>query len=320
MDFKFGHSGEKYGKLTIIKEIEHTPSGMRRVFCKCDCGNTRITSPYSLHNGNVTCCEECLKKKKQDEQIQKYRYMIGETYGKLTVDNIFYDTNKKRVMAHSVCSCEDHNELICSVHYLLSGNTKSCGCIEKNRGTRKNNKYDLNNDYGIGYFDDGDNFYFDLEDLDKIKKYYWSKLYVNDLCYAVTKRKINGINKSLLMHRLVMGVLDNPNVEVDHIKHNTLDNRKSQLRIGTKWENNLNHGLFVNNTSGYSGVQWDKKNKRWYATITYNGEHYWLGYYDKKEDAINARKYAEDYYFKEWSYDNSMNAILPEEEIENRIE
>lgn len=313
---KYGFPGEKRNSLTVLKEIDPYPSGARRLLCKCDCGNERIVIASRFNDGTIKCCEECSVLEHRQKLIDKYQFMVGQQYGRLKVDKIYYKEGAG-VVAHSICSCENHTECIHGVNYLLSGNTKSCGCYERDIiSTQKHhNKYNLENEYGIGYFENGEEFIFDKEDYDLIKQYSWSMLNVRGIKYACTKRKRNGKQTSILMHRLVMGVLDNPDVEVDHIKHNTLDNRKSQLRIGTKWDNNLNHGVFVNNTSGFSGVRWDKKNQKWYATITYNKEHYWLGYYIKKEDAIRARKLAEDYYFKDWSFDNSMNADLEEDVI-----
>lgn len=316
-DINIGLVGEKYGLLTIIEEAEPTTTGIRRVLCRCDCGNERICNVYELHDGEITCCKECVNKKRINNSIEKYKYMIGQLYGRLTVQDIYYDINKKKILAHCICSCVNNTEYDIEPNKLLNGNTKSCGCYkyESMFRQRKVNEYDLTNEYGIGFFDNGEKFYFDLEDYDLIRKYHWTMMTVRGTRYAVTKRKIQDKYVAILMHRLIMGALDNQDVEVDHIKHNTLDNRKSQLRIGTKWDNNLNHDIFVTNTSGCTGVQWDKKNNKWFATITYNKTPYWLGYYINKEDAIKARKLAENYYFKEWSFDNSMNAELSEDSI-----
>ena len=51
-----------------------------------------------------------------------------------------------------------------------------------------------------------------------------------------------------------------------------------------------------NNSSGYNGVQ--PRGNRWIATIGFKGKHYYLGIYDKIEDAIQARKAAEELYYK----------------------
>lgn len=52
------------------------------------------------------------------------------------------------------------------------------------------------------------------------------------------------------------------------------------------------------NTSGTTGVTWDKKREKWVAQIVFKNRHYYLGRYDFKEDAIKARKEAEEKLFK----------------------
>lgn len=60
-----------------------------------------------------------------------------------------------------------------------------------------------------------------------------------------------------------------------------------------------------NNTSGYKGVTWDKSKKKWRAQIVFKNKAYYLGRYSKIEDAIEARKNAEDKYFKPYLEKNS---------------
>ena len=84
------------------------------------------------------------------------------------------------------------------------------------------------------------------------------------------------------------------------------DNRKSNLRIVSNSENQMNRKLAKNNTSGTSGVDWLKRNNLWRSRITINNQSVTLGYYKNKEDAIKARKEAEEKYFGEYSYDNSQ--------------
>lgn len=52
------------------------------------------------------------------------------------------------------------------------------------------------------------------------------------------------------------------------------------------------------NTSGVTGVTWDKSRQKWLAQIVFKGEHKFLGRFGDKEDAIQARKEAEEKYFK----------------------
>ncbi len=90
-----------------------------------------------------------------------------------------------------------------------------------------------------------------------------------------------------LMHRVVMGVTD-PNVEVDHVFGNKLDNRKGQLRVATRSQNKLNRPAPSNNTSGHKGVWLHKANMRWRAEISCRGKTYRLGYFDTPEEAAAA--------------------------------
>lgn len=68
---------------------------------------------------------------------------------------------------------------------------------------------------------------------------------------------------------------------------------------------NLTSKLPKNNTSGIKGVTWDKAKNKWHAQIGFKGKNYHLGRYANKEDAIYARKEAEDHLFGEflkWYY------------------
>ena len=93
---------------------------------------------------------------------------------------------------------------------------------------------------------------------------------------------------------------------VDHIGHETYDNRKRFLRIGTISDNDVNRKIVKNNTSGITGVSFHKGTQKWQAYITKDGQRRYFGLYDKIDDAAKARKIAENDLFGEWSYDNSM--------------
>ena len=68
-----------------------------------------------------------------------------------------------------------------------------------------------------------------------------------------------------------------------------------------------NQSLSVANTSGVTGVSWYKQTGQWRAYIYINKKFNSLGLFNKFEDAVKARKSAEQKYYGEFSYDNSMN-------------
>ena len=75
---------------------------------------------------------------------------------------------------------------------------------------------------------------------------------------------------------------------VDHINGNVLDNRKCNLRVCTRAENNRNvKKKRKNNTSGYVGVT--KEGRKWLATVHHNYKTYRLGRFEDKVEAARAR-------------------------------
>lgn len=87
------------------------------------------------------------------------------------------------------------------------------------------------------------------------------------------------------LHRYIMGCTINDGKTVDHINRDTLDNRKSNLRICTSEGNARNHKKRSDNTTGYKGVAFFKRDGNYLAYIYYNGKQRHLGYYDTPEEA-----------------------------------
>ena len=227
---------------------------------------------------------------------------IGDLYGRLKVISLPY---KKGKNWYAKCECTCGNIAEIQIGNLFRGHTRSCGCLLTER--KKFNTYDLTGDYGVGYTNNIDftdpeckrnYYYFDLEDYNKIKDYYW----LFDKNGYLYTRNTPG-RKNLTMHRLIM---DCPiELEVDHIKHHNFDNRKKELRICTHLQNMQNKNI-KNKSSEVQGVYYDKINKRWVAFLTIQKEYKLLKSFKTFEEAVAARKEAEDKYFGEFSYDNSM--------------
>lgn len=200
------------------------------------------------------------------------------------------------------CVCEQKKDIIVRSNDIKSGKVKSCGCLQTerlinlNHQRKKYNKYDLSGEYGIGFCSNTNKkFYFDLEDYDKIKDYCWR---MNN-----NGRIVTSVNRSrmILLHRLILDVLYDTDIIIDHANRNPLDNRKENLRICTKQENNTNKNLFNNNKSGFIGVSLQEQHQTWRARISVNNKDIHLGCFDNKEDAIKARLEAEAKYFGEFS-------------------
>ena len=227
--------------------------------------------------------------------------MIGRKFGLLTVRKLSDKSTSRRLIYVCDCDCGTQNVEV-NGDKLRSGWTKSCGCLVKKRASeihKKYNKYDMSGNYGIGFTSNTDReFYFDIEDYEKINQYCWLELQNG---YIATSHNDGSFT---YLHRLVMDVMDD-NVVVDHIKHHLYDNRKSELRIGSQSTNMMNATIREDNTSGFTGVYWHSKNHNWVADIFKEGKKVCLGSFVSEDDAINARIEAENNYFGSWSYKNS---------------
>ena len=139
-----------------------------------------------------------------------------------------------------------------------------------------------------------------MEDYDKIKDYCWL---INKNGYVISRENY----KEIQMHRVIMNCPVDMVVDHKHGKETRNDNRKNNLRIATYSNNACNHKIYKDSTSGVTGVNWNKRANKWRARISVNYKRINLGDFVNFEDAVKARKKAEEKYFGEWSYDNSIN-------------
>lgn len=211
----------------------------------------------------------------------------GKQFGNWLV--LYEDGRNKcgQVLWRCKCTCGSEIERSITSQSLRFGTSKGCG--KCNRGCKAENRYDLSGDFGIGYTSNTNKpFYFDLEDYDKIKHYLWRE---NDSGYCIAQYRRQNSRKFLRLHRLIADATDDK--QVDHINHNTLDNRKQNLRLVSNQENSFNKDV--------SGVYWDSIREKWVGNLTCGGIKYQKRF-DKYEDAKAYRLELEVIYFKEYSY------------------
>ena len=118
------------------------------------------------------------------------------------------------------------------------------------------------------------------------------------------KSKNNNITGSISMHRQLMK--PEKGYVIDHLDGNTLNNQKSNLRICTQSQNCSNQKISILNTSGYKGVLYNKKNKRYYARITVNRRLFSLGGYICIKEAASAYNNAAQKYHGEFAKLNEI--------------
>lgn len=105
-----------------------------------------------------------------------------------------------------------------------------------------------------------------------------------------------------------LGVDTTTDIEVDHIDGDRLNNTRSNLRLCTRRENAFNKGVYKNNSSGVSGVYYQKKPQKWSSYINVDKHMINIGTFNNFEDAVAARLAAEKLYFGEFSRSNNQYA------------
>lgn len=130
-------------------------------------------------------------------------------------------------------------------------------------------------------------FQIDSLDFDKVSGHTW--------CidtYPATKIK----GERLRLHEFIMGKAPK-GLEWDHIDKDKLNNKRDNLRLVQHIVNTWNQNKKYTNTSGVSGVSWQKDRERWYSYITVRGKMKSLGRHRTMDGAVNARREAETKYW-----------------------
>lgn len=224
--------------------------------------------------------------------MSRLKDLTGQDFGYLSV---LYKThpNENGEMLW-MCRCKCGNIVEVNGCRLRNGLTRSCGCYQKEQNRKSKHKHNifyLRENYYVGVTNNTNKeFYFDIDDYEKIKDICW---YENDQGYIMGL--ING--NHIRMHRYILNINDDK--IVDHINQNRADNRKLNLRYATKQTNAINRKANVNNKTGIKGI--DKiSNGKYSARIMINYKTIYLGCFENINDAVKARKDAEKKYFGEF--------------------
>lgn len=169
------------------------------------------------------------------------------------------------------CDCENETEVLGAK--LLSGHTKSCGCMKKECEDLTNKKFGMLTAIRIIKKNKGKTLWECKCDCDKI-------IHVRaDSLKDETTKSCGCMKVKVVTENIRIGQKKNC---VDDTNLGCIKSKK----------------LSVKNKSGHKGVYWHAGTKKWRAVLSFKKIKYSLGYFNKKEDAIKAREEAEDKYFK----------------------
>lgn len=155
----------------------------------------------------------------------------------------------------------------------------------------------------------------DDEDYERLCGYKWYAQFSDHTRSYYAARRLpwdaDGHRSVLYMHREVIRAA--AGTRVDHINHDTLDQRKSNLRVCTIGQNGSNRKLQTNNSSGYKGVDWRKADRKWRAQIQVHGKSIHIGYYDSPVDAARAYDESAAVYHGKFALTNKALGLLPDD-------
>lgn len=125
----------------------------------------------------------------------------------------------------------------------------------------------------------------DDHDFEWLSSYRWYA-HCNRGGHVYARRATDITGRTYFMHRELTG--PDPGEDVDHANGNSLDNRRSNLRIATRQQNNWNRRPQRGSSSPYVGVSWAKDRGLWVAAIERNDRKIWIGSFESAEEAARA--------------------------------
>lgn len=288
--------GKRFGKLEVLSELpavrDNSGSLRRWMEVKCDCGNIVEKKLKYLKNGDTNSCGSCIyevidisAKGKPVVALDPFEdevKMIGNKYQEWTVTEAGFRSGIHR-MLKALCTCGTVQFV--DKRALLTGHSNSCGCYSRQRtsetmmthGMTDSKQYRIwanmrsrcnnpNTDSYENYGGRGIRHQESWESFDA----FWSDM---------GDTYVDGLE------------LDRINVNGNYTKENC------------RWAGHslqaYNQRKSKNNTSGKTGVVFNKRTEHWVATISYERQKIYLGTFTDKEDAVKARQDAEIKYYGE---------------------
>ena len=126
----------------------------------------------------------------------------------------------------------------------------------------------------------------DDDDFERVNRFKWHVTKGRNDFYAERNLRVNEGKGRQLLHSFLLP--HRKGLHVDHINHNTLDNRRDNIRICTVSQNHMNRRKGTGTTSKYKGVYWHTAAGMWQVATKKNYKRIFIGYFKDEEDAARA--------------------------------
>lgn len=290
-------AGKQFGRLTAINPTGEIRHNCYMWHCRCSCGNECDVESSLLSTGVTQSCG-CIQadngkklgkawagRKRSGSTGNRKIDISGQRFGRLTV--LSEAEERKNGCVQWRCKCDCGKECIVLGYLLRNGETQSCGCYNTDRTKESNTgRSVIKNDITGQKFGHLTAMFHERGD-------YWLwKCDCGNTCRLRASSVYKGVTKSC-GHALPGRQKER--VTVDNVFEYYNGTSISQLR------SIMNGKVRSNNTSGYTGIRIRNtpKGVRYQARIQLKGKMESLGTFDTLEEAIKARKKAEERVFGE---------------------
>lgn len=265
-------TGQTFGRWLVLSKVHRSPNWL----CKCKCGTVKEVNGSSLRSGMSKSCG-CIVK-----ETSNVKYILGQKFGRLEVTS-FYKRDKEKNATYWECRCDCGNIGVYRSNQLVSGKTKSCGCLvsEVARDTmiKLNTKHSM---YGTKEY--------------RAWRGIMSRIYnPNTTSYDL----YGGIGLPLedefntfegFYAEVGPAPLEGRNCSIDRID-NTKGYIKGNIRWASQTTQNRNRGSFKNNKTGVIGVMLLVDRRRKSLTYCAKWHEYVDGVSKRYTKSFSVRKY-----------------------------
>lgn len=264
-------TGLRFGRLTVSHPLRSEPGKGVIWLCKCDCGGTKEVPASRLQQDKVHSCG-CIKR-----ELQAKQNITGQRFGRLVAVELQYYNEKKEDCWLFRCDC-GKEKVIPAANVKWSG-VRSCGCLHAEHIEQLRKQDIAGQRFGR------------LKAIAPTEDH--------DACGSIIWKCICDCGKEVAysVNRLTRGKTLSCGCLYRESRSTASENRRDAV------DGTLLSTLVTSleprsdNSSGCTGVWHDKQKDKWHAYINFQKKRYNLGIFRTREQAVKARKAAEERFY-----------------------